>query len=143
MVIYGEIFSYKNHVRHILKPYVDKRTGYGTIVLPTKLNKRKQVRKYIHRLVLETFVGPCPKGTQCRHLNNDKLDNRLSNLIWGTQKQNQLDRWTHHTNKLSIDDVKEIHRRIPKDTLANIGKDFNVTEAYIWRIKHGLVCSSI
>jgi len=26
----------------------------------------------IHRLVLETFIGPCPEGMECRHLDGDQ-----------------------------------------------------------------------
>ena len=46
----------------------------------------------VHRLVLEAFVGPCPPGMECRHLNDDPRDNRLENLAWGTKQQNYADR---------------------------------------------------
>ena len=42
----------------------------------------------VHRLVLETFVGPCPEGMECLHANNDKLDARLVNIRWGTRAEN-------------------------------------------------------
>ena len=47
--------------------------------------------KRVHRMVLEAFVGPCPEGMQCRHLNDVKNDNRLNNLAWGTRKENSAD----------------------------------------------------
>ena len=31
--------------------------------------------KRVHRLVLETFVGPCPGGMECCHANGNSLDN--------------------------------------------------------------------
>src|SRR5688500_13903704 len=31
----------------------------------------------VHRLVLAAFVGPCPEGMECRHLNGIKTDCRL------------------------------------------------------------------
>lgn len=47
----------------------------------------------VHRLVLETFVGPCPPGMVCRHVPDfDPANNRLVNLCWGTQKENGQDR---------------------------------------------------
>jgi len=56
-------------------------------------------KHYIHRLVLETFVGPCPEGMECRHLNGDSKDNNLSNLRWGTHKENGLDTACHGSLK--------------------------------------------
>lgn len=49
------------------------------------------VNYYIHRLVLETYVGLCPEGMECRHLNSNRVDNRLSNLKWGTRSENHQD----------------------------------------------------
>lgn len=37
---------------------------------------------YIQVLVLETFVGPRPEGHDADHINEDSLDNRLTNLRW-------------------------------------------------------------
>jgi hypothetical protein len=51
---------------------------------------------YIHTLVLETYVGPCPPGMECRHLNGKPLDCRWpENLVWGTHGDNMRDRARH------------------------------------------------
>ena len=50
-----------------------------------------------HRLVLESWVGPCPPGKECRHLDGNPANNHLSNLKWGTAKENQEDRVRHGT----------------------------------------------
>ena len=47
---------------------------------------------YVHRLMLEAFVGPAPAGTQVAHLNGDPSDNRLNNLQWVPQKVNAAQR---------------------------------------------------
>lgn len=54
--------------------------------------------RYVHRLVLEAFVGPCPAGMECRHFPNAApTDNRLVNLSWGTRIENAEDKVTHGT----------------------------------------------
>lgn len=55
--------------------------------------ERKMVS--VHVLVLETFVGPKPEGMESLHKNGDPLDNRASNLRWGTKKENWADRRAH------------------------------------------------
>lgn len=49
------------------------------------------VEKTIHTLVLEAFVGPCPTGMQALHWDDDKCNNLLGNLRWGTASENQAD----------------------------------------------------
>ena len=51
----------------------------------------------LHRLVLETFVGPCPEGMECLHADGDKHNCELSNLRWGTREENVQDSIKHGT----------------------------------------------
>jgi hypothetical protein len=51
----------------------------------------KVATKKVHQLVLEAFVGPRPDGMECLHDDHDKKNNRLSNLSYGTHRQNQID----------------------------------------------------
>lgn len=68
--------------------------GYRTVGL--KMDGRWK-NYTVHRLVLETFVGRCPDGMECRHLNGVPDDNRVENLAWGTHHKNMLDRHDHGT----------------------------------------------
>jgi hypothetical protein len=93
--------------------------GYLCINLtPAEGGKYRTFR--VHRLVLEAFVGPCPDGMECRHLNGIKGDCRLENLCWGTPDENRDDirrhgtyrkGETHHWVKLTADDVRAIRAR--------------------------------
>lgn len=83
----------KNQLTIILKPTTQK-TGYLSI----RFYKQKTFKQFfIHRLVLQTFVGPCPPGMECRHLDGNPTNNRLCNLCWGTRSENQHDRKRHGT----------------------------------------------
>lgn len=57
----------------------------------------RKATRFVHRLVLEAFVGPCPEGQQCRHLDGNPLNNQLSNLAWGTPRENHADSVRHGT----------------------------------------------
>ena len=53
--------------------------------------QQENTQKRIHTIVLEAFVGPCPRGQQGQHVNDIKSDNKLSNLKYGTPLQNSKD----------------------------------------------------
>jgi len=50
--------------------------------------KKNKNRKKLHCLVWECFNGPIPKGLQVNHIDNDKVNNRLSNLELITPSEN-------------------------------------------------------
>ena len=52
----------------------------------------------VHRLVLETFVGPCPEGMEACHNNGVRTDNRVENLRWDTHSANSQDAIKHGTH---------------------------------------------
>jgi hypothetical protein len=45
----------------------------------------------VNRLVAEAFYGSPLGGEVCRHLDNNRRNNKPENLDWGTPKQNSLD----------------------------------------------------
>lgn len=49
------------------------------------------IKKLVHRIVLEAFVGPCPTGMECCHNDNNRTNNRLENLRWDTRYGNCQD----------------------------------------------------
>lgn len=68
--------------------------GYPSVNL-TKESGTPYKTFRVHRLVLLAFVGPCPEGMECRHLNGVRADCRLENLAWGTRDENVEDRRRH------------------------------------------------
>jgi hypothetical protein len=77
----------------VRKPYY-RNPGYAIV----NLSRPKSIKTwYVHRLVLEAFVGPCPDGMECCHNDGDPTNNRLENLRWDTRCANQADRVRHGT----------------------------------------------
>jgi hypothetical protein len=58
---------------------------------------KSKKRILVHRLVLECFVGKCPRGMEACHNNGNALDNRVENLRWDTRESNWNDKRMHGT----------------------------------------------
>ena len=61
---------------------------------------------YVHRLVLLAYVGPRQDKHETRHLDGNKLNNLLRNLVYGTASENQTDRVLHGTSDRGQRSVK-------------------------------------
>ncbi len=81
--------------RRILKGGRDK-DGYRKAVLCRK-GEPNRGHPRIAALVCIAFHGPRPLGMVVRHDNGRHDDDRASNLLWGTQKQNMADKLRHGT----------------------------------------------
>jgi hypothetical protein len=116
-----------------------QRNGYLTVNL--RKNGTSKTRT-VHSLVLEAFVGPPQSNQQCRHLDGTRTNNCLSNLVWGSVKQNVEDRKKHGTflrgekmpaAKLNEDQVRAIRNDPRVDRL--IAEDYGVSRRLISNIK--------
>jgi hypothetical protein len=57
----------------------------------------KEHRIAVSRLVLTTFVGPCPLTMEACHENGVAMDDSLGNLRWDTRPANHADKRKHGT----------------------------------------------
>lgn len=83
----------------IITPY-EKKNGYYTVDL---YNKGKKEKKFVHKLVGDTFIPNPHKYTVVDHIDGDKQNNNIENLRWCTQQQNnnfELYRSHQKNNKL-------------------------------------------
>lgn len=105
----------------------------GHIRVTISLNKRL-IRRFVHNLVLEAFVGPPPEGMECCHNDGNPSNNSIENLRWDTHISNMADRVTHGTlangekngnRKLSEEDVRSI--RMSSQSKSSLARTYNVT----------------
>jgi hypothetical protein len=146
VTVSGEVWSNRSGSWYRLKPYIHN--GYPQLVLSVE---RKQKTWRVGNFVLLAFVGPRPSLKHCcRHLDGNKLNNHLNNLVWGTYAENNSDTvrhgrrngpWgeTHPFALLTEEQVKEIRRRHAEgEAFPSLGKAFGVHRNTI-----GLICRRI
>jgi hypothetical protein len=101
----------------------------------------KGVAKYVfvHRLVLTAFVGECPEGFECLHIDDDPTNNQLSNLQWGTRKLNHaaIDRKGQKNGRCKLTPQQVVAIRNSAETHAVLADIYNVARGYISSIKSG------
>lgn len=99
----------------------------------------------LHRQVLIAFRGA--EGEVARHVNGDSLDNRLTNLVWGTPADNYADSVKHGTNckgeshgnsKLDSQKVMCIRQSLEKGvSQRRVAEEYGVHQYTIYAIAKG------
>lgn len=99
--------------------------------------------RFVHHLVLESFVGPRPHGCEACHFPDpDVTNNRPDNLRWDTPKANSADKVLHGTMlmgerspvaKLTEDIVRQLLTEFPPDSpiAEDAGQRYGVTATTI------------
>ncbi len=115
--------------------------------------KGKLYQRKIHRILLECFVGPAPAGMVTRHLDDNRLNNGLTNLSWGTRAQNSQDAIRNgkicpperkRNTKLDPDKVRRIRQMLSiGNRLVDIAAQFGVTPECIGAIASGRTWKNI
>jgi|SRR5882672_1058037 len=63
--------------------------GYPRVVL-SKLGQKPK-HYFLHTLILNAWVGPCPSKCEALHRDDIRINNTLENLHWGTRSSNLKD----------------------------------------------------
>ena len=103
-------------------------------------------KRFVHSLVLETFVGEKPDGMECRHLDGNPRNNNLWNLCYGTGAENWGDRRRHGTatgvhaggkklTPMQVDEIKAAYSRGEKQT--EIAPRYGISNSLVSLIVRG------
>jgi hypothetical protein len=122
---YGRI---KNKNGKVLKTHLDNTTPSGGYYNINLFNNGKKIKKRIHRLVAEAFLGK-QNGLVVNHIDGNQKNNNVENLEWITQKDNII-----HFNK---NNKTKIKKKIisHKNILALYKSDVNQTlEEFVFKL---------
>lgn len=123
----------------------DYNNGYLRVTLS---ESESRVIRSVHSVILETFAGKCPPGFVGRHLNDDQMNNRITNLQWGTPRENMDDavrngrttKGERNCNaKLTATDVQEIRDSYASGgvTQAELAETYSVGSTVISEVVRG------
>ena len=100
----------------------------------------------IHRVVAEVFLVRSP-GAQVRHLDGDPHNNAVSNLRWGTARENAADRDAHGTTARGERNGQARHANeevaLAREMLAGgasqreVAEAFSCSQSTVWRWANG------
>jgi hypothetical protein len=109
---------------------------------------RRTMQRAVSCLVAEAFISARPAGMVCRHLNDDRRDNRVENLAWGTVADNSADAKRngkapagirHGCAKLTLEQVLRIRSVTKRGEARRLAQEFCVSESLLSMIRHGRV----
>jgi hypothetical protein len=131
--IYSTIFSNRwNKEGHYRKLSPGKqKNGYLKLVL---IRNDDKINVMVHTLICEAFHGPRPEGTDCSHKDDDKNNNRPTNLCWETPLENQRRR---HENGIDDRGVKNTRASLTEETLHQVRNWLEEGKTTVW-IAHTL-----
>lgn len=113
--------------------------GYASVVLYDINHESK--RYEVHRLIAETFIGPKPDGHHTHHINEDKTDNRVTNLRYekaGHHVAIHVSGERCHSAQLTERQVIEIRVLLQSGhTLTSLAEQFKMSKGAISHIKQG------
>jgi hypothetical protein len=119
---------------------------YRTVRLRAEPNGKPR-SLYVHRLVLEAFVGPCPAGMEACHADGDPENNTVGNLRWDTRTANHADKARHGTllrgervasAKVTAEKIREVFElRAAGLTQTAIGRQIGLVQTVVGGILRG------
>lgn len=93
----------------------------------------RRVKRTVHSLVAEAFIGPRPNGQEVRHKDGNALDCRAANLEYGTSRDNTADAIRHGTHVPPPDHNSSKER----DPLGHLLRHPNLRKAQLKQGKRG------
>ena len=133
----GTIFSDVGFHYTKVKTHIQN-NGYMVVEL---WNNNTYINKTLHTLIAKYFLTNNENLPCVLHKNDDKLDNTLENLYFGTQKDNVNDRikngrHIHRIPEITKEEIKKTINLIPSITNIELMKRFGITIQSVRKIRN-------
>lgn len=143
----GRVRSRHSIPFRILKPYINA-DGYAVVGLYGRGPHRNGgYKRRVHQLVAEAFLYKSLGAVEVRHLDGNPQNNVVTNLKWGSYRDNREDSRKHGTlavgekhgrSKLDASDVRQIRSNWNGgSTYTSVARDYGVDPKTIWQIIKG------
>lgn len=126
----------------VLKP---SPIGHGYLHVVFSYNGEREDR-FVHLLVAEAFIGPCPAGYEVNHKDGNKSNCRLKNLEYVTPAENTEHAMRlglkargsrHGRSKLNELAVSMIKKALKHSSVSSVARMYKIGRAAISKIKNG------
>lgn len=113
--------------------------GYYRVCLYNKNHTPPKQRFFRHRLVAQHFIENPNSLPQVNHKNGDKSDNKMNNLEWVTQKENEI----HSRKIINTKEYKPFKVKYNDGTIhiydvkSDLSQEINVTSSCVKNWLHG------
>jgi hypothetical protein len=140
----GRIEVYDEKRDRIVSVDWNSTDGYGQVWL--RRGKGGSRRTHLHQLSATTFCGrEAGPQEECRHLDGDRTNNRLGNVVFGTKAQNGQDRRKHGKGQRKLTEAEarliaakslaipeSLAERRGKTTSGGIAREFGISTKLRW-----------
>lgn len=119
-----------------LKLFVNK-LGYSTI----RLQKNGIAKTYlVHRLVAEAFLPNPDSLLEIHHLNHDRKDNRIQNLMWVSRSEQRDEHWRAAQSKTKGNRLRVVGNGIDKiyNSAKAVERELGVNRYDVMRVAKGI-----
>lgn len=105
----------------------------------------KMIKKTVHSLIADTFIGKRPHGMCIGHLDGNKNNNHLTNIRYVTYSENNGSHRIKHGTELigenhpmaKLTKQRALEIKNASGSQREIAKTFSVSQYTVWKIKSG------